>query len=119
MSVEASGVVPPQVAVANSQVQNVQAQVVQPKVAEQPKVEQPSPTETVQKLQASVEKLNKLMQSDDRALNFSVDSSTERVVVRVMDTNTKEVIRQIPNEQALKLAEYIDGMVGLIFEDRA
>jgi flagellar protein FlaG len=74
---------------------------------------------SVENLQAAVEKMNELMQNGQRSLNFSVDDSTEKVVVKVMDTDTKEVVRQIPSEETLKFAEYLEGMVGLIFDDKA
>ncbi len=38
-------------------------------------------------------------------LQFSVDQSSGRAVIKVIDQSTKEVIRQIPSEQALKLNE--------------
>jgi flagellar protein FlaG len=72
-----------------------------------------------QKLQAAVEKMNELMRSSDRSLQFSVDDSTERMVIKVMDMETEEVIRQIPSEETLKFSEFLQGMVGLIFDQKA
>jgi len=74
---------------------------------------------SVEKLQAAVEKMNELMQNGQRSLNFSVDDSTERVVVKVMDTTTQEVVRQIPTEETLKFAEHLEGMLGLLLDDKA
>lgn len=73
---------------------------------------------SLDKLQDAVEKMNELMQSGKRSLSFSVDDSTEKVVVTVMDLDTKEVVRQIPTEETLKFAEYLEGMVGLIFDEK-
>ncbi|GAA0688781.1 flagellar protein FlaG [Marinobacterium maritimum] len=72
-----------------------------------------------EKLQAAVEKMNELMQSSDRSLQFSVDDSTEKMVVKVMDMETQEIIRQIPSEETLKFSEFLEGMVGLIFDQKA
>jgi len=33
----------------------------------------------------------------------------------VTDSQTQELVRQIPTEEALKLKEYIEGMMGIIF----
>jgi len=74
---------------------------------------------SVEKLQEAVEKMNELMQGGNRSLNFSVDDSTEKVVVKVMDTDTKEIVRQIPSEETLKFAEHLEGMLGLLFDDKA
>ncbi|UTW10048.1 flagellar protein FlaG [Marinobacterium rhizophilum] len=75
---------------------------------------------SAEKLQAAVDKLNELMQAGgQRSLNFSVDGSTDKLVVKVMDVETQEVIRQMPTEEALKFAEHIEGMIGLIFDQKA
>jgi uncharacterized FlaG/YvyC family protein len=41
---------------------------------------------------------------------FSVDSELGRPVVRVVDSTTHEVIRQIPNEVALRLARNLNNL---------
>ncbi len=71
---------------------------------------------SLEKLQDAVEKMNELMQGGKRSLNFSVDDSTEKVVIKVMDLDTEEIVRQIPSEETLKFAEHLEGMVGLIFD---
>jgi flagellar protein FlaG len=77
------------------------------------------PEVSPEKLQAAVEKMNELMQSGNRSLRFSVDDTADRVVVKVMDLETEEVVRQIPSEETLKFSEFLEGMVGLIFDDKA
>jgi flagellar protein FlaG len=56
--------------------------------------------------------LQKLAQQLHRELNFRVDGDTGKVVIRVIDAATEEVLRQIPSESALalqqKLAELQD-----------
>ena len=84
---------------------------------------QPLPAQSgsvdAEKLQAVVEKMNELMQNTNRSVKFSVDDSTERVVVKVLDLETDEVIRQIPSEETLKFSEFLEGMVGIIFDQKA
>ncbi|WP_417223756.1 flagellar protein FlaG [Amphritea sp.] len=74
---------------------------------------------SAEELEAMVDKLNEFMHNGQRNLNFSVDSDTKETVIKVMDTETQEVIRQFPTEEALKLTKHIDGMMGLIFNDHA
>lgn len=74
---------------------------------------------SAEKLQATVEKMNELMKESDRSLQFSVDDSSERVVIKVVDLQTEEVIRQIPTEETLKFSEFLEGMVGMIFDEQA
>lgn len=86
-------------------------------------VQQPQQAEKAEvspeKLQAAVEKMNELMQSGNRSLRFSVDDTAEKVVIKVMDLETEEVVRQIPTEETLKFSEFLEGMVGLIFDEKA
>lgn len=41
----------------------------------------------------------------DRELTFALDRGTRRVVVRLVDKTTREVLLQIPTERLLRLAE--------------
>ncbi len=87
--------------------------------------QQPETSTTVSKeeLQGIVEKLNEHVQNVQRNLNFSVDDSSGKTVIRVVDTNTEELIRQIPSEDALRISqsiqEQIDGSDGLILSEFA
>ncbi len=74
---------------------------------------------SAEKLEAAVDRLNEMMKSSQRSLNFSVDKSSEQVVVQVRDLSTDKVVRQIPNEEALRFAESFDRMMGLIFNEEA
>lgn len=76
--------------------------------------EEPPPKETT--LEA-VEKLQTYTDRLDRNLEFSVDDSSGRTVVTVRDGSTEEVIRQIPSEEALRLASGIDSGHRVSFVD--
>ena len=58
-----------------------------------------------EQLDDAVSKLNDYVQSVQRDLQFEVDNELGTTVVRVVDQETQEVIRQIPDEVALRLAE--------------
>lgn len=45
------------------------------------------------------------MFGDNHELSFILDRTTRQVVVRVVDRDTREVVRQIPAEYVLRLAE--------------
>ncbi|WP_083766707.1 flagellar protein FlaG [Shewanella pealeana] len=49
-------------------------------------------------------KLSDLMAMLRKGLSFSVDESLGKQVISVLDIDTGELIRQIPNEEALELA---------------
>jgi flagellar protein FlaG len=56
------------------------------------------------KVDEAVSKLNDYVQSTQRDLYFAYDDAVNKTVVTVVDRNTEEVVRQIPNEVALTLA---------------
>lgn len=74
---------------------------------------------TASQLDGLVQQLNDFMKEGQRSLSFSVDTSAEEVVISVRDRETEELIRQIPSPEALKLKKHLDGVVGLLFNDRA
>ena len=55
-------------------------------------------------LDETVHDLNEHMQAVQRELHFSIDQDSGHTVIKVMDLATQQVIRQIPNEEALKAA---------------
>lgn len=55
----------------------------------------------------AVSRLNERVQAIQRELQFSVDPATGYQVVKVLDARSGEVIRQMPSEQLLALAEIL------------
>lgn len=72
-----------------------------------------------QPVEEAVSSIREFAQSIQRNLNFSLDDSTGRVVVKVTDGVSGEVIRQIPSEEALRLAETLDEVRSLLFNAQA
>jgi flagellar protein FlaG len=52
-------------------------------------------------------------------LNFEVSNETGQVVVKVINTDTKEVIRQIPPEDLLKVRDKLEELRGVLFASKA
>ncbi len=79
------------------------------RVAEQAIAERTKPAEPVEAsdMDRVVESINAYLQSTKRALEFSVDDVSGRTVITVMDADRENVIRQIPPEQMLALAEQL------------
>lgn len=59
-------------------------------------------------VQAAVAQMNEYIQSTQRDLHFSYDANSGETVVKVLDRSTQEVIRQIPDEIFLRLAQQLD-----------
>ena len=54
-----------------------------------------------------------------RNLQFSVDGDSGRMVIKVVDSQTEEVIRQIPKEEVLEIARSLEKTEGLLFRAKA
>lgn len=70
-------------------------------------------------LEKAVTDIQEFVQAAQRKLDFSIDDSTGRVVVKVIATDSGDVIRQIPSEAALKLAQSLTDASSLLFDGKA
>jgi len=51
-------------------------------------------------------------------LSFSKHEATGRTIVKVVNKDTDELIREIPSEQILNMAAKFDEMVGILFDTK-
>ena len=58
-------------------------------------------------LDDAVAKVESFLKVQNRDLAFTIDENTNRSVVTVKDSKSGDVIRQIPSEEVLKLADRI------------
>jgi flagellar protein FlaG len=63
--------------------------------------------------------VNEFIKPLNNSLQFNIDDDTGKTVVKVIDTATKEVIRQFPSEEMLSIAKAIDKMQGLLIHQKA
>jgi len=70
---------------------------------------------TREDVEEMVEALEDFANTVQTRLNFSIDDGTEDVVVKIMDKETDEVIKQFPAEEILKLREKMQDLSGLLF----
>jgi len=65
----------------------------------------------------AIEVLNQMAESQQRDLKFSVDQPSGRTVIRVFDSTSQELIRQIPGDAVLTLArQFGDGDLGALMD---
>ncbi|WP_198947804.1 flagellar protein FlaG [Magnetofaba australis] len=69
-------------------------------------------------LEQAVEQAQRAVNGFTR-LQFSIEEETEDVVVRVVDRETDEVIRQIPSEEMVNFAKRMQDWDGLLFDAQA
>ena len=77
------------------------------------------PPAEMAELEKAVENLNHALQDIKRELRFSVDDDTGRTIVKVINADTDEVVRQIPSEQLLNAVRHMDQQAGLLLDTEA
>jgi len=68
-------------------------------------------------LEQAVGQLNGYVASSRTDLQFRIDKDAGRVVVSIVDSESGQVLRQMPSEDALRIARYLEsGSVSLLRE---
>ena len=70
-------------------------------------------------LSGAVKKLNEYVAPALQTIEFSIDDDTDRIIVKVVDTETQKVLRQIPNEEVLAISKTLDKLRGLVIRQTA
>lgn len=63
--------------------------------------------------------LNELVHELHRELRFSVDDDSGETIIKVIDRETDEVVRQIPSDEVVRLRKRLEEAAGVIFQDSA
>lgn len=53
------------------------------------------------------DKVNKLLKDEKLAVEFSLDRDTRKMIIKIKDSQTKEIISQIPPDVTLKIARMV------------
>lgn len=67
----------------------------------------------------AVQEIRQVVAPLAQSLQFTIDEATGKILVRVVDAATQEVIRQIPSEEVLAIARALDRLQGLLFKGKA
>ena len=103
----------------------VQSAGAKPKAPATPRQELPGSGQTLppaairSDVKEAVSRLNNYVQNLRRDLQFRVDENSDRVIVTVVDSESGEVIRQIPSEEVLAVAHNLQQAHGLLVNTRA
>ena len=116
MRVESVGISqPPDVPEVSLQVQEGKDGEVQPR---QQKVASPQEKAKSLDLEKIGEELNRCIRMFNTHLAFEIDRPSNRIIIKIVDTETEEVIRQIPPEELLRIMHYMDELLGLLVDER-
>ena len=72
-----------------------------------------------ERVDRSIDTLNKRMEDLGRAVRFSKDREFDREIITVVNPDSGDIVRQIPTEYALRVSEGLKSLRGLVFDDQA
>lgn len=72
-----------------------------------------------ERLTQALARVNQMVSEEPRRLSFELHEGAGRIVVRVIDLETNEVIRQVPPEQVLGSLARLREIVGLLLDQLA
>ena len=74
---------------------------------------------TAEQINQAVDALNKSVQASVPSIEFATDPTSKRMVVKVIDQQTNEVIMQIPNQEVIDMSQSLDKLQGLLVKLKA
>lgn len=66
----------------------------------------------------AIDEVQKVITPVAQNLRFSIDQDTGQTVVKVVDAQTDQVIRQMPSEEVLAMSKAIDKLKGLLVQQK-
>jgi len=70
-------------------------------------------------IQAAARTIDSFVRDMGRSLDFRVDSSSGKQIVRVSNPETGELVRQIPNEEAVQIARSLNYLQSVLVSIKA
>lgn len=74
---------------------------------------------TPEDLASLMKRMQDYVENYDRDLHFSLDEESGRTIIKVIDPETEELVRQIPQEEVLEVARALENNGGLMPEAKA
>lgn len=78
-----------------------------------------APANSVEQLRSATELIKGFVQPVTSDITFNIDEDTGSTIVKVVDRETKDVIRQIPSEEIITIAKALDRLQGLLIRQKA
>ncbi len=77
------------------------------------------PQASADHVRAAVASANRAIQTFTQALEFEVDPDTDKIVIRIIDTQDRSVLRQVPSQEMLAIARALERMQTLLVRGEA
>ena len=79
----------------------------------------PAPTPTREQVEQAAARVTEVLRGTTSRLEFEIDPDLDKVVIKIRNGESGEIIRQIPSQELLDLAKYIDEPKGFLVSERA
>jgi flagellar protein FlaG len=77
-----------------------------------------APPVEVRKIESVTRQIDSFLRSMNKSLQFRLDESTGRMIVSICDSETGEVIRQVPGEEALRIAQSLESRLSGMLDEK-
>lgn len=74
---------------------------------------------STQEVKNAVAALNDVFQQANVSVRYSFDDNTDDLVITLVNSDTDEVLRQIPPDQILKMRQHLQELMGMMFDGTA
>ena len=78
-----------------------------------------SPVEKQQEVEAAVKAVKDFIEPMAGNLEFQLDDETGKTIIKIVDSSSGELIRQIPSEEMLEIAKALDRLQGILVKQKA
>ncbi len=73
---------------------------------------------SIDEIENVIKEMNQFIQIFNAKIAFEIDKDTKKTVLKIIDAQTNEIIRQIPPEELLKISRRISELLGLIINEK-
>ena len=84
-----------------------------------PRTSTPELTPTIEKLEQAAARVKEVLRGTTSRLEIEIDPDSNKAVIRILNGESGEIIRQIPAQELLDLAKHLDEPKGLLVRERA
>ena len=77
-----------------------------------------APPVEIHKIESVTRQIDSFLRSMNKSLQFRVDETTGQMIVSICDSETGEIIRQVPGEEALRIAQNIESRLSGILDEK-
>jgi flagellar protein FlaG len=78
----------------------------------------PAPTPTKEQVEQAAARVKEVLRGTTSRLEIDIDPELHRTVIKILNGESGEIIRQIPAQELLDLAKYFDEPKGLLVRER-